>query len=180
MREEEDCLDRIDYYLRKAKDLIFQIKTQLESRRSFNFLRGGREWNLSVVFIIVCHFQPCKTIPGPLTAIKLLFHRCHGALAFHCACVKFLAGTQLHHLLPCFFFFYRGFKGNISFSFSESSSASAGQPGNWCRASAADKIKAAFARRRWLLKNKTKTTTNFCPWRHKRCLLLVGLVCLRG
>lgn len=57
-------------------------------------------------------FPPCKTVPGPLTAIKLLFHRCHGALAFHCACVKFLAGTQLHHLLPCFFF-YRGFKGNI-------------------------------------------------------------------
>lgn len=48
-------------------------------------------------------FPPCKTVPGPLTAIKLLFHRCHGALAFHCACVKFLAGTQLHHLLPCFF-----------------------------------------------------------------------------
>lgn len=52
----------------------------------------------------------CKTVPGPVTAIKLLFHRCHGALAFHCACVKFLAGTQLHHLLPCFFFVTRASK----------------------------------------------------------------------
>lgn len=39
--EEEDWLNQVDYYLRKVKDLIFQIKTQLESRWSFNFLLGG-------------------------------------------------------------------------------------------------------------------------------------------
>lgn len=97
-------------------------------------------------------FPPCKTVPGPLTAIKLLFHRCHGALAFHCACVKFLAGTQLHHFASLFFFFNQGFKGNI-YSVFPSQALPARDS---LEIGAGFKIKAAFARPWWLLKNKQK------------------------